>query len=202
MIGVLLFSQLVGVCAPAEFMDDANWSARLLAIAKVESALNPLAIHDNTTGNGYEPRNRYEAERVASQLLHAGHSLDLGLMQINTANFSHEGLTIASSFDSCRSIRAGANILRKASERATRIALSIYNTGDPARGISNGYADRVEAARALLTTTVHLSGLAPIASATAYSASCGKTPPSWDGWAMAAHTQCVGNTSTTEILVK
>ena len=54
------------------------------AIIEVESAGKPLTIHDNTTGISYNPTTKSEAVALTADLLHHGHSLDIGLMQINS----------------------------------------------------------------------------------------------------------------------
>lgn len=66
--------------------------------------------------------------------LNSNGSRDYGLMQISERNFGWLGLTLQSALDPCTSIRAAATVLT---------SLSRYNTGDPARGIANGYATRV-----------------------------------------------------------
>jgi type IV secretion system protein VirB1 len=126
----------------------------VVSIAKTESGLNPLAIHDNVTGLSYAPDSANEAIALATSLiLGQHHSVDLGLMQINSANLPISILTIADAFDPCHSIETGARILSRAFHRALRVALSTYNTGDQQRGIDNGYVARVEAAATVLPVT-------------------------------------------------
>jgi type IV secretion system protein VirB1 len=126
----------------------------VVGIAKTESGLNPLAIHDNATGLSYAPDSTNEAIALASSLiLGQRHSVDLGLMQINSANLATSDLDIAHAFDACHSMGAGARILSGAFYHALRVALSTYNTGDPQRGIDNGYVARVEAAATVLPGT-------------------------------------------------
>jgi soluble lytic murein transglycosylase-like protein len=78
-------------------------------------------------------------------------------MQVNSANLAALGMSIEDAFDECKSIRAGATILRGDYERALkqfpdeqtalRAAISAYNTGDFARGRWNGYLAKVQYAR-------------------------------------------------------
>jgi type IV secretion system protein VirB1 len=125
----------------------------LAGIARVESRLDPFAIHDNTTGRSYWPRDKAEAIRIAVPLLAAGHSIDAGLMGINAGNWRWLGLDAETVFDPCRNIRAGATVLT---------ALSRYNTGSPTRGFHDGYVQHVVAAgHALPPVSVHRA--APIA---------------------------------------
>jgi len=123
-----VFAQLSTTCAPDVAVET------LTAIARTESGLDPLAIHDNSTGRSYRPQDQAEAVRVAAPLLAAGHSIDAGLMGINVGNWRWLGLTAETVFDPCENIRAGATVLT---------AFSRYNTGSPTRGFRNGYVQRV-----------------------------------------------------------
>jgi type IV secretion system protein VirB1 len=71
---------------------------------------------------------------AAAQRIAAGHSVDLGLMQINSGNLGLLGLTLGDAFTACKSVAAAARLLT---------LFSKYNTGSPTRGI--GYATRVMA---------------------------------------------------------
>ncbi len=111
----------------------------MAAIVSVESGGWPLTIHDNSTNRSYRFGNRQRAEARATSLLAAGHNLDLGLAQINSANLPALGLSPATVFDSCTNLGAGAAILRHAyasaaqrfgaGQAALRLALSAYNSG-------------------------------------------------------------------------
>lgn len=81
-----------------------------LAFAWYESALNPNTIHDNTTGLTHRPDTAPAAIALAAALLAHRHSLDLGIMQVNSANLARTGLTVSTAFDPGQSIRAGAQI--------------------------------------------------------------------------------------------
>ena len=138
---MLLFAQISGKCAHGDSV------TTLASVAKVESNFNTLAIHDNTTGITFQPKEEEEAQRLARTLIvDRGHSVDLGLMQINSANFQRIGLSINDAFDACHSIAAGARILKDGYQQALREAFSRYNTGNSVRGFTNGYVHRVELA--------------------------------------------------------
>jgi len=126
-------------------------SVRTMAgIVQVESGGDPLAIGDNTSDRSYHLSDRAAAEAFARRLLREGHSLDLGLAQINDANLLRVGLTLTGVFDPCRNLRAAAQIFREdyvlarrrfgASQLALRRALGMYNTGRLDAG--GGYAER------------------------------------------------------------
>ena len=185
------FAQLALSCAPAVA------SETLAAVARTESGFNPLAVHDNATGRSFAPASAAEAEGLASVLITTGHSVDVGLMQVNSANFPALGLTIAQAFDPCASLAAGAKVLVRAyrggatddaQQQAIRVALSRYNTGDPDRGFTNGYVRKVEASavqvvpaiRALPAQTGDMRAATPPVSAPAPDPNA---PPTWDVWA-------------------
>jgi type IV secretion system protein VirB1 len=139
--------------------------ATLLALARVESGLDPLALGVNgAQASALRPRSLAEAVERAKALLAAGANLDLGLAQINSGNLARLGLTVETAFDPCRSLAAGAALLHEAyasarlsaadPQSALRTALSVYNTGDQARGFRNGYVTRVVAAAAGLEARV------------------------------------------------
>lgn len=83
----------------------------MVGIAQHESGLHDTAIHDDTTGRSYIPETAQAAIRLSSALMAASHSLDLGIAQINTANFGWLGLTVETAFDACQSFRAGSAVL-------------------------------------------------------------------------------------------
>ena len=107
----------------------------LVAIGQHESGLDPLTIHDNTTGQSMHGAGVIVA---AARLIAAGHSVDLGLMQINSHNLDLLGLPLRDAFAACRSVEAAARLLA---------LFSKYNTGSPTTGIVNSYAPRVMAVR-------------------------------------------------------
>ncbi|MDA8093661.1 MAG: lytic transglycosylase domain-containing protein [Betaproteobacteria bacterium] len=109
------------------------------AIVRVESKGDPLALHDNTTGVSTVAASIRDAERILSRWIRQRHSVDAGLMQINTLNFARYGVTAASVFDPCVNIRTGGKILEKAwrlalaegyrGQAALNHAIQAYNSG-------------------------------------------------------------------------
>lgn len=164
--------------------------ATLLALAQAESGLNPLAIGVNGPPvRRPSATTSADATAVAKALVGAGRDIDLGLAQINVRNLSRLGLSIEAAFDPCRSLAAGAQVLREGYVRAAaehgpgqtalRVALSYYNTGSPQRGFANGYVARVlhQAGAPLPPPPAAIAGIArPDPS----------SPPSWDVFARAA----------------
>jgi type IV secretion system protein VirB1 len=144
----------------------------LLAFASYESQLRPFAIHDNTTGQSVFPASAADAAALANALLAIGHSLDLGIMQVNSANFARTGLTVTTAFDAGESMRGGAVILTAAyrqclrgnlapgsaeQQAALRCAASVYNTGREQAGILNGYQPGVWRAAAQIVPAIQFA---------------------------------------------
>ena len=127
--------------------------ATTVAIIKTESGGNPYAIGDNTTHKSYWPRSKDEAANIAYKLLSQGHSIDMGLMQVNSTHLRSMHLNYYDLFDSCTNIHAGGEILsdfyrqhdRPGQSPSTTLikALSAYNTGSPYKGERNGYVSRI-----------------------------------------------------------
>lgn len=157
-----VFLQLAAAFAPSVAPET------LASFAHYESRLEPNALHDNTTGETFIPGTQAAAAKLASALLAQGHSLDLGIMQVNSANLPRVGLTVAMAFDPGQSIRAGAVILAEAYQRcrhngsiaeqaALRCAASVYNTGKEQAGIANGYQAKVWRVAAQIVPAIQLA---------------------------------------------
>ena len=140
------FQKLAAQCAP-----DVS-STTLEAVARVESGLNPWILHDDTTGQKDSPHTLSDATTMLKQWVLRGDSVDIGLMQINSANLNALGITTTAALDPCISLSGGATILQAAygggatpaeQQVALLMALSRYNTGSPFKGIMNGYARTV-----------------------------------------------------------
>lgn len=137
----------------------------LLAVAKVESGFNSLAIGVNGKPVvRVRAANKPDAVSKASALIAAGRNVDLGVAQINSRNLSWLGLTVETAFDPCRNLAASARVLqdgyarsdarRVGEQPALHMALSYYNTGDPQRGFHNGYVAKVTNAAAQVVSAL------------------------------------------------
>lgn len=125
----------------------------MMAIVRTESGGYPWSINDNTIRLPRQPASRAEAIATAKYLIAQGHSVDMGLGQVNSRNLRVLGLTVEQVFEPCTNLAASASILTDGYERATKVygpgqrallaALSTYNTGSMSRGFSNGYVSRV-----------------------------------------------------------
>ena len=94
-----------------------------------------------------------EAVAKATELIAKGHTVSLGLSQINDRNLKRLNLSIRDVFNPCTNIAAGGQILTQFYQkalrefgpgtRALRAALSGYNSGNWVRGEQDGYVDIV-----------------------------------------------------------
>ena len=157
----------------------------LLAFAYRESRLHPFAVHDNATGQSLFLASAMGAVDLARARLALGHSLDLGIMQVNSANLTRTGLTVTTAFDAGESMRAGAMILTAAyrqclhgnaspdgagQQAALRCAASVYNTGREQAGILNGYQADVWRAAAVVVPAIQVGAAGTVPSPSAASA--------------------------------
>lgn len=108
----------------------------IAAIVRVESGGHPLALHDNTTGRSFSPADQRRAVSLLSSLIQAGHSVDAGLMQVNSRNYARYGLTPQTAFDTCSNVRVGGLILVAAWKQAVRGAKASEQAGRAGLGSS------------------------------------------------------------------
>ena len=194
---VAAFTQLAMTCGPLVHHET------LASVARAESSFNTLAIGDNTAGRSYAPASAQEAIQTANALIARGHSLDLGVMQINTKNLRGLRMSVADTFDPCKSIAAGARVLVEGyrpagveDNQATLLrALSHYNTGNPQRGFTNGYVRRVQYAAQQVVPAIRLGG-SPVVVAgpeggqgavVVQPPAAPPPPPAWDMYASARY---------------
>jgi len=132
---------LISACAPMLA------PTAMKAIVLEESRGHPYAIHDGTTSRALFPATKGEAIATARRLLAAGSRIDGGLAQINSDNWTWLGLDLEGVFDPCTNLAAAETVLLGAYTMAPYTldaAISRYNSGDPRRGIANGYVGRVK----------------------------------------------------------
>lgn len=95
------------------------------------------------------PISLQEAVTTAQALIANGHTVSLGVAQVNDRNLARMGVTIRDMFDPCVNIAVGGKILTDFYQRAVakfgngpaalQAALSAYNSGDWSRGAKDGY---------------------------------------------------------------
>lgn len=162
----------------------------LLSVVHVESRFDPLAIGVNGAPRiTVAPVSVEDAIAKAGALIAAGRSIDLGLAQINSKNLSWLGLSLREVFEPCTNLRAASRILqdgylrsdagRVGEQAALQTALSYYNTGDPIRGVSNGYVGKVQTAAERIVPAIR--GASPAALPSPTPAAPPEVPlPAWD----------------------
>jgi len=142
----------------------------LRAVVQVESSGNPNAMQidfskallkrwelpEGTLRLKRQPTNHREALDWLAYFQSYDIFVDLGLMQVSTAEAKRRGISPESLLEPCTNLRVGWLILEDdyriekqtygPGQQALQHAISRYNTGDTQRGITNGYLGRVLAA--------------------------------------------------------
>lgn len=133
MIGAAALAAYLSTCAPTVSADT------MRAIITVESADNELAIHDNTLNRSFAESDRANTARLVRVLLAHGDNIDVGIAQINSANFVGYHVTPEQMLEPCANLRVSSSILAEAYNHAAnrfpeprealRHAIMAYNTG-------------------------------------------------------------------------
>jgi type IV secretion system protein VirB1 len=161
------FTTLAQQCAPVVS------PATLQAIVKTESGFNPYAIGVVGGHLARQPRTRDEAVATVRALEAAGWNYSMGLSQVNRTNLARYGLDMASVFEPCANLRAGAAILadcytrasanRGAGQAALLAAFSCYYSGNFTRGFQAdaGHTSYVQRVSANVPAPSAASGVVP-----------------------------------------
>jgi type IV secretion system protein VirB1 len=142
----------------------------LRAVIQVESSGNPNAMQidfpktllkrwslaEGTLRLKRQPANQREALAWLTYFQSYDIFVDLGLMQVSTAEAKRRGISPETLLEPCTNLRVGWQILEDdyrieqkthgPGQEALQHAISRYNTGDTRQGIANGYLGRVLAA--------------------------------------------------------
>ncbi len=142
----------------------------LRAVVQVESSGNPTAMQidfpkallrrwrlaNGTLRLKRQPANQREALDWLGYFQSYDIFVDLGLMQVSTAEAKRRGISPESLLEPCTNLRVGWQILEDdyrleektygPGQEALQHAISRYNTGNTQQGIANGYLGRVLAA--------------------------------------------------------
>lgn len=192
-ISALAVAQLAATCAPSVHPET------MAALVHAESGRSPYAIGVNGPGGGsLVPSTREQAVSLASRLIAAGHSIDLGLAQLNARYNAARRITLSEVFDPCTNLAVAGRVLTTCFERQPasldaqaklRRALSCYNTGGDTAGLTNGYVVRVQASAGIVVPAIRLAGEAAPPSSTPNSTLPSQVAPQalcaprWDPWA-------------------
>ena len=128
-------------------------------IIAVESNGKPYVVNVNVKNalQSYSFNDEKEAIKKSKALIESGHSIDMGMAQINSANLKKLGVGVDDIFEPCENLNAmqtvflwGYNLPADKGltlQEKEIAAISRYNTGSPVNGIKNGYVGKVIAAR-------------------------------------------------------
>jgi type IV secretion system protein VirB1 len=133
---------MISTCAPLVA------PVTIAAVVQRESGGNPLAVHDNSTGISHRPATEAEAITLAKSLIAMGHSVDLGMGQINSRNLSWLKQSVETIFDPCTNLSAMQGMLLAAWRQSAGnlpAALSSYSTGKVGNATGSRYAAAVYA---------------------------------------------------------
>jgi LysM repeat protein len=102
-------------------------SRAIIGIMRVESRCNPYTIFDNATRESYSFTNLDQYLVTGRRLLAAGHDIDMGLMQINSAN----GVSLEQAVDPGFAINWAASYLQDVVRQTGSLdtAIRAYNGG-------------------------------------------------------------------------
>ncbi len=146
------------MCAPSVAPDT------MRAIVAVESGGNPYALNDNTAHRSYAPQTEQQARTIVLRLLAQGHSVDVGLAQVNSGNFTALHVDATRMLEPCANLTVASRILANDYARALTVssnqhdalwrAISAYNTGSLFAGRSYVAAVIAQAQRASSVPTI------------------------------------------------
>ncbi len=163
-----------------------EFQARLAAIAIHESGGDALIVGVNAdrarglpaaTIHSATPQ---EAAARANALLAQGRSIDLGLMQVNSAQLARHGLTVEAAFDACQNMRAGADHYAADVQAVWSLAHRRYNTG----GIEHGAAYAAGVEQVLNRVRTQQAGLPAPPPMPQQPPAPPLCAPAWDAWAL------------------
>ncbi|MET3762095.1 lytic transglycosylase domain-containing protein [Sphingomonas sp. UYEF23] len=162
----------------------------VVPLVVTESGGDDLSINVNR-GPRVRAGSVAEGAALVRRYMAQGYTVDVGLAQINSANFARLGVTVEQAFDPCTNLRLASSLLQAGYGLASRrysgldsisATYSLYNTGTLTRGFRNGYVGRVWSAASDLGTiqaAPPIPGAPAVASATT---SAAKPVSGGDSW--------------------
>lgn len=181
---IAAITMLAQQCAP-EIATEA-----VVPLVVTESGGDGLAININK-GPRVRAASIADGAALVRRYMAAGYTVDVGLAQVNSANFARLGVTVEQAFDPCTNLRLASSILRAGYGLAIQhytgldaisATYSLYNTGTLTRGFRNGYVGRVWSAASgmgTIQTPPPIPGSASAPTATPASAKQGIAEASW-----------------------
>jgi type IV secretion system protein VirB1 len=162
----------------------------VVPLVVTESGGDDLSININR-GPRVRAGSVAEGAALVRRYMAQGYTVDVGLAQINSANFARLGVTVEQAFDPCTNLRLASSLLQEGYGLASRhysgldaisATYSLYNTGTLTRGFRNGYVGRVWSAASSMGTiqaVPAIPGATPVAEAVT---SAAKPANGGDGW--------------------
>ncbi|WP_010219634.1 lytic transglycosylase domain-containing protein [Sphingomonas sp. PAMC 26621] len=123
----------------------------VVPLVMTESGGDGLSINVNR-GPRVRASTVAEGAALVRRYMAAGYTVDVGLAQVNSANFARLGVTVEQAFEPCTNLRLASSMLQEGYGLASRhysgldaisATYSLYNTGTLTRGFRNGYVGRV-----------------------------------------------------------
>jgi type IV secretion system protein VirB1 len=123
----------------------------VVPLVVTESGGDDLSININR-GPRVRAGSVAEGAALVRRYMTQGYTVDVGLAQINSANFARLGVTVEQAFDPCTNLHLASSLLQEGYGLASRhysgldaisATYSLYNTGTLTRGFRNGYVGRV-----------------------------------------------------------
>lgn len=162
----------------------------VVPLVVTESGGNDLSINVNR-GPRVRVGSVAEGAALARRYMAQGYTVDVGLAQINSANFARLGVTVEQAFDPCTNLRLASSLLQEGYGLASRhyagldaisATYSLYNTGTLTRGFRNGYVGRVWSAATemgMIEAVPPIPGSPPVRAATRRSTKAAVAEDSW-----------------------
>lgn len=132
-----------------------------------------------------------EGAALVRRYMAKGLTVDVGLAQINSANFARLGVTVEQAFEPCTNLRLASAVLQDGFSRASKhytgmdaisATYSLYNTGKLTRGLRNGYVSRVWSTAVEMGTISSPPPLPGASSASATSPTAAKLSATDEDW--------------------
>ena len=123
----------------------------VVPLVMAESGGDDLSININK-GPRVRAASIADGAALVRRYMAAGYTVDVGLAQVNSANFARLGVTVEQAFDPCTNLQLASSMLRAGYGLAIQhytgldaisTTYSLYNTGTLTRGFRNGYVGRV-----------------------------------------------------------
>ena len=162
----------------------------VVPLVMTESGGDDLSININK-GPRVRAASIADGAALVRRYMAAGYTVDVGLAQVNSANFARLGVTVEQAFDPCTNLRLASSLLRAGYGLAIQhytgldaisATYSLYSTGTLTRGFRNGYVGRVWSAASGMGTIQTPPPIPGLPSAAVPTASPARPAVDIDSW--------------------